>query len=184
MRNEPWPVEVDLLPTAISIRPFAPKDAAHVRDLFATVNRMIAPTHLRDQFEAYIVVSLNEEIGRIAEYYSERGGSFWVVPGGNALLGMFGLEPANPDGMELRRMYVVPCARRRGIARRMLQFAEDECRRRGMRKLVLSTSELQAAALALYRNSGFQLQREEVALATNNKTIGGGIRRYHFSKHL
>lgn len=31
--------------------------------------------------------------------------------------------------MELRRMYVHPDVRRRGIARQMLRFAEDECRK-------------------------------------------------------
>jgi hypothetical protein len=48
----------------------------------------------------------------------------------------------------------------------------------------LSTSELQREALSLYRNAGYGLVREEVAVAASNKTIGGGIRRYHFSKIL
>jgi putative acetyltransferase len=48
----------------------------------------------------------------------------------------------------------------------------------------LSTSELQGDALSLYRNAGYQLVREEVALAVNNKTVGGGIRRFHFTKLL
>ena len=66
----------------------------------------------------------------------------------------------------------------------MLQFAEDECRRRGVRVLVLSTSELRQPALALYRNSGFRLLDEEKAETASNKTVGGGIHRYHFSKLL
>jgi putative acetyltransferase len=48
----------------------------------------------------------------------------------------------------------------------------------------LSTSELQGDALSLYRSSGYQLVREEVAIAASNKTLGGGIRRYHFTKLL
>ena len=51
--------------------------------------------------------------------------------------------------------------------------------------LVLSTSELQAsAAVALYKSSGYRLVREEIAEAASNKTLGGGIRRYHFEKFL
>jgi putative acetyltransferase len=50
--------------------------------------------------------------------------------------------------------------------------------------LTLSTSELQQAALAFYRRSGFRLLREEVGAAQSNKTVGGGIRRYHFEKEL
>jgi GNAT superfamily N-acetyltransferase len=47
-------------------------------------------------------------------------------------------------------MYVDPGARRHGIARQMLRFAEDECRRRKIFRLELSTSELQDAAVALW----------------------------------
>jgi len=48
----------------------------------------------------------------------------------------------------------------------------------------LSTSELQHAALALYRQAGYFLLREEVAETASNKTVGGGIRRYYFAKTL
>lgn len=81
-------------------------------------------------------------------------------------------------------MYVAPAARRRGIARKMLAFAEQECRHRDRLQLQLSTSELQEDALALYRNAGYENVREEIADASSNKTLGGGIRRYHFTKRL
>jgi GNAT superfamily N-acetyltransferase len=86
--------------------------------------------------------------------------------------------------MELRRMYVDPGAQRRGIARKMLQFAEDECRRRNVHRLDLSTSELQGPALSLYQNAGYDLMREETAVAESNKTVGAGLRRFHFTKAL
>lgn len=169
---------------SVAIRPFAADDAAAVRDLFIRVNRLLAPPHLADAFEAYIERSLHEEIDRIAAYYGEKQGGFWVAADETGILGMFGLEPSGPAAMELRRMYVDPAARRRGIARGMLAFAEDECRRRGKASLDLSTSELQGDALALYRGAGYQLLREEVAISASNKTLGGGIRRYYFTKPL
>ena len=66
----------------------------------------------------------------------------------------------------------------------MLRFAEDECRRRKVFRLDLSTSELQDAALSLYRSVGYRLVREEVAATTSNKTVGAGIRRFYFEKTL
>ena len=66
----------------------------------------------------------------------------------------------------------------------MLRYAEDECRRRNLPRIELSTSELQGDALSLYRNSGYQLEREEIATTASNKTLGGGIRRFHFTKLL
>src|SRR5438552_2298084 len=157
------------------IRPFVAEDAVPVRELFIKVNRLLAPPPMTEAFEGYITVSLKEEIDRIADYYGERYGAFWVAVGGEQLVGMFGLEPSSRDAMELRRMYVDPAARRRGIARMMLQFAEDECRRRGRPRMDLSTSELQGEALSLYRNAGYALMHEEVAVAASNKTLGGGI---------
>jgi GNAT superfamily N-acetyltransferase len=172
------------LSTQTVIRRFEESDAAAVRDLFIVVNRQLAPAHSRAQFEAYIARSLIEEIDRIIAYYTDRAGGFWVAIGEGALLGMVGLERVSPDAMELRRMYVAPSARRRGIARTMLRFVEDECRRLNARVLELSTSELQPAALALYRREGYRLLREEIADQASNKTVGGGIRRYHFQKCL
>jgi len=168
----------------MDIRTFQPHDAPAVRELFIRINRLLAPASMKDAVEGYIARSLAEEIGRITDYYSERNGGFWVSEDGGRIVGMFGLEASGDGAMELRRMYVDPDMRRRGIARRMLDFAERECRRRNRFRMELSTSEIQGEALALYRNAGFELVREEVAEAASNKTVGGGIRRFHFTKAL
>jgi GNAT superfamily N-acetyltransferase len=167
-----------------TIRPFEESDTEQVRELFVTANHLLAPSHMHDAFEAYIARSLTEEMDRLSAYYGERTGGFWVAVRDGKIIGMFGLESAGPDAMELRRMYVDPSARRGGIARRMLRFAENQCRRLQMRRLELSTSELQPAALELYRHAGYRQTREVVAEHATNKALGGGIRRYHFEKVL
>jgi GNAT superfamily N-acetyltransferase len=118
----------------LEIRPFRNADGPRVRELVVEVNRLLSPPDLRDAFEAYIERALADEIDRIEAYYAEHGGGFWVATLRGRVVGMFGLERASPDAMELRRMYVDPAARRVGIGRGMLQHAEDECRRRGFRK--------------------------------------------------
>jgi ribosomal protein S18 acetylase RimI-like enzyme len=65
----------------------------------------------------------------------------------------------------------------------MLRFAEDECRRRKIFRLELSTSELQDAAIALYRSSGYRMVREELA-SIGSITVGAGLRRFYFEKPL
>lgn len=168
----------------MEIRDFSSDDAAAVRELFIRVNRLLASADMKEAFEIYIARSLAEEIDKIAEYYPERKGGFWVAVDGQKIVGMFGLEPSSDGAMELRRMYVDPDLRRRGIARTMLAFAEEECRRRNRLRMNLSTSELQKEALALYQHAGYSPVREEVAVVASNKTVGGGIRRYHFTKAL
>lgn len=102
----------------VKVRSFAANDATHVRDLFVRVNRLLAPPHMVAVFEGYIASSLKEEIDRIADYYREKKEGFWVAVDRMRVVGMFGLEPSSTDAMELRRMYVDPGARRRGIPER------------------------------------------------------------------
>ena len=172
------------LRTAVTIRVFEEKDTAEVRELFVAVNRSLSPPEMREVFEDYITRSLSEEMERITAYYSQRMGQFWVAIQDEKLVGMFGLELASPGVLELRRMYVAESARRAGVARSMLRFAENECRARRMLTLQLSTSELQPAAIELYNQAGYRLVKKVVADQGSHKTIGGGILRYHFEKSL
>jgi GNAT superfamily N-acetyltransferase len=67
-----------------------------------------------------------------------------------------GTEPGLADGdAELKRMYTVPSARGRGLARRMLRHLEAEVRRAGRRRMVLETGTEQPEALALYASEGY-----------------------------
>lgn len=166
------------------IRRYEERDAPAVRALFIEVNRELAPEAMREAFERYIARSLAEEIDRIPAYYAGRGGSFWVAEEAGAIIGTFGLERADEQAAELRRMYVAPLARRRGIGRLLLAHAERACSQAGYDRLVLSTAELQHAALGLYRASGYRLVREETAATASNKTVGSGLKRFHFEKHL
>ena len=169
---------------SVAIRRYADTDHAAVRDLFIRVNRELAPPEHHAAFESYIARSLTEEIDRLAEYYSAKRGAFFVVHEDEAFAGMFGVEGLGTASAELRRMYLDKPFRGRGLARAMLDRAEAECRGAGTPVLTLSTSELQQAALALYRRSGYRLMREETAAAQTNKTVGGNLRRYYFEKAL
>jgi GNAT superfamily N-acetyltransferase len=170
--------------STIVIRQYEAHDQPAVRALFIAVNRGLAPPDKHAAFEAYIARSLVEEIDRIPDYYASRHGSFWVAADGDEIVGMFGIERLDATSAELRRMYVAPHARRRGIAQQMLARAEAVCHDAGYSMLTLSTSEVELAALAFYRRAGYRLLREEVAAAQTNKTVGGDIRRYYFDKAL
>ena len=56
---------------------------------------------------------------------------------------------------EIKRMYVEPTARGRGLGRRMLQALEAEARLLGAHDLVLETGTRQPEAIALYSRAGF-----------------------------
>jgi len=67
-----------------------------------------------------------------------------------------GLRLVAADVGELKRMYVVPTARRRGIARALLHHLEDGARLLGASRLRLETGLNQPEAIALYESAGYQ----------------------------
>ena len=87
-----------------TIRRYRDGDHAAVRDLFVRINRELARPDLRDAFESYMAVSLRDEIDRLADYYGERQGTFFVVYDVDKLAGVFGLERLGAPSAELRRM--------------------------------------------------------------------------------
>jgi GNAT superfamily N-acetyltransferase len=57
---------------------------------------------------------------------------------------------------EIKRMYTVPEARRRGISRVVLEELEARARRIGYTRLVLETGVRQPEAIALYESAGYE----------------------------
>jgi GNAT superfamily N-acetyltransferase len=57
---------------------------------------------------------------------------------------------------EIKRMYVVPAAQRRGLARRMLAHLEATAAAEGIGALVLETGMKQPEAIALYESAGYE----------------------------
>lgn len=165
------------------IRPFRPEDQDRVSAIFIDWNRHIAPSDNAAAFENYIRRSLDEEILRIPDYYQHTSGSgFWVADLAGAVVGMAGIERLNDDEAEVRRMYVDADYRRRGIGVRLLSHLEDFCVEEGYRRILLSTSEIQEAALALYQAQGYRLVREEVAEQQTNRTVAAASRGFISSR--
>ncbi|MBN1093577.1 GNAT family N-acetyltransferase [Blastococcus sp. TML/M2B] len=62
-----------------------------------------------------------------------------------------------PSGeVEIKRVYVEPAHRRRGLAQRLMAALEDSAARAGHRAVVLNTGQQQPEALALYARLGYQ----------------------------
>lgn len=71
-------------------------------------------------------------------------------------VGCAALRPIGVDVAEVKRMYVLPSARRRGIARLLLAELEVKAARFGYTTLRLETGKRQPEAIALYESSGFE----------------------------
>jgi GNAT superfamily N-acetyltransferase len=71
-------------------------------------------------------------------------------------VGCGALRPLAADSAEIKRMYVVPQARGRGLSKVILAALEDEARSRGWTTLRLETGPKQPEAVALYARAGYQ----------------------------
>jgi ribosomal protein S18 acetylase RimI-like enzyme len=73
-------------------------------------------------------------------------------------LGLAGgvFEPERPNTAEIISVWVDPLARRRGLARRLIEAVSAWARENGATRLELSVTETNEAAIALYRGTGFE----------------------------
>lgn len=71
-------------------------------------------------------------------------------------LGCGALRPLGDGVAEVKRMYVVPEARGRGVARAVLAGLEEAARERGWTTLRLETGPRQPEAVALYGSAGYR----------------------------
>jgi|SRR5581483_1500865 len=82
-------------------------------------------------------------------------GTFLVARIDGRAVGCGAIRVLDDTTAEVKRMYVEPELRGRGVGRRVLDELERNARELGVRRLVLETGVHQHAAIALYQHAGF-----------------------------
>lgn len=82
-------------------------------------------------------------------------GAFLVAYEDDRAVACGGIKRFDDETAEVKRMYVVPEARSRGLARSILTVLEDEARRLGYRCARLDTGPRQPHARKLYESAGY-----------------------------
>lgn len=94
---------------------------------------------------------------RDAAMFVEPDGVFLVVRDDDgAAVACGGIARFDAKRAELKRMYVVPNARGRGLGRRIVVELENAARLLGYTAVVLETGDRQPEALGLYESSGYE----------------------------
>ena len=83
-------------------------------------------------------------------------GAFVIARANGRAIGCGAVRRIDAITAEIKRMYVAPEARGRGVARRILARLEAEAGRIGVTRLVLETGDRQVEAIALYVAAGFE----------------------------
>jgi GNAT superfamily N-acetyltransferase len=90
-----------------------------------------------------------------AEEVADGRGAFLVAYTDGRAVGCGAVRRNEPGVAEIKRMYVAPEARGRGVGRLILDELEAVARQLSVRRLVLETGPRQPEALALYRRAGY-----------------------------
>jgi GNAT superfamily N-acetyltransferase len=99
-------------------------------------------------------------------------GAVWVT--GTPVVGLIFLTPAD-DVMLIENVAVHPAEQGTGVGRRLMEFAEQQARQRGIRRLALYTNEVMTENQELYAHLGYRV---------TDRRSEDGYRRLYFSKTL
>jgi GNAT superfamily N-acetyltransferase len=123
----------------------------------------VAPSH---RVASSLIRELDEELARRYPVESIHGlhpdemvtfpGIFLLARYQGEVVACGAVRPLDAGLAELKRMYVVPSARRRGFARRLLEELEQVARDLDVRVLRLETGVHQPESVALYEGAGYR----------------------------
>lgn len=110
------------------------------------------------------------DVLELPDSYEAHGGHFWVVEDASGeLLGSCGLFPLGDGVLELRKMYLHPDARGKGVGRLLMEHALTLARSHRARSIVLDTLHSMEAACRLYERAGFVRDDTQIRGARCNR---------------
>ena len=107
---------------------------------------------------------IDEELAGLPGEYALPGGAMFVADLGGVLVGMVAIRPLTAAARgeaittriaEMKRLYVRPAARGRGLAKRLIEHALQGAKRLGYEEVRLDTLPMMRDAQALYLSLGF-----------------------------
>lgn len=118
------------------------------------------------------------ELRRIASYFAEHDGRFWVAERGGVIVGSVGVSPAtDPRGVELKKLYVARSEREGGLGSRLVELVEAEAERRDAAFIDLWSDTRFSTAHTFYARRGWVRGPETRELHDKSNTV-----EYYFVK--
>lgn len=100
----------------------------------------------------------DKDVCQVEYFYFARGGEFWVVEKQGKLVGTGAYYPIDrgENGVEIRKMYLLPSARGQGLGKYLLEKLEEAIASRGFQQIWIETVSILTEAVKLYESSDYQ----------------------------
>ena len=100
----------------------------------------------------------DRDVMEVKQAYLQSGGEFWVVEFQGAIVGTAAYYPiARGDhAVEIRKMYLLPQFRGKGLGRYLLHQLENAIANKGFREIWIETASVLSEAVVLYEKNGYQ----------------------------
>jgi len=118
--------------TDLEIRPFQESDRYDV----ATLIREILEEHELMQDPG----GLSSDLAKLSKRYEGEGAGFWVLLDDGNVIGTIALRPYGEYTAEIERFYLHPKRRGIGLGCGLMQFIEEQAKKKGYRRLFISCS--------------------------------------------
>lgn len=139
-------------PQTLQLRRLSMEDNAAI----ASVIRQVSAEYGLTADKGYTVADPN--LDELYQLYSQPGHAYWVVEQAGKVFGGGGIAPltcGEPGICELQKMYFLPSARGKGMAKKLALLAMEHAREQGFTRCYLETTAFLKEAIALYEHLGF-----------------------------
>ena len=131
------------------IRSWETRDRA---DAFHLIRNILAEYGL--QCEPY---GADRDVYDVELFYHTKGGEFWVVERQGKIVGTAGYYPIERgnNAVEIRKMYILPAIRGKGLGKFLLRELETKIIARGFDEIWIETASVLKEAVQMYETSGY-----------------------------
>lgn len=134
---------------AALIRAYQPADQQPVRQLIASV--------LSEFGFSLAIGGLERDLSELAMRYGNANAGFWVAEAFGSVVGTVAIRPKEGRTCELKRLYLNPAWRGRGLGQELYSHAESFARSAGYEVIWVESSRRFGRAHRLYDRNGFHL---------------------------
>ncbi|MGK7939324.1 MAG: GNAT family N-acetyltransferase [Crocosphaera sp.] len=132
------------------LRNWQPSDREAVRKIIASI--------LEEYGLTFEPNGADLDVIKVEECYQNVGGKFWVVESNNTLVGTAGYYPISRGNkaVEIRKMYLLPKARNKGLGTYLLKTLEQDIIEQGYEQIWIETASCLKEAIKLYEKHNYQ----------------------------